>query len=107
MFRFDQYNYCQLSKGRNESVLNNMHCADWYNVIIYKCKRERENYYHFISMLCHAFWVGHSVFVPFNSSVPLFTIHTKKTLEQLHVYYLSLMTMSLLFSNFEFKFQRK
>lgn len=82
MFRFDQYNYCQLLKGRNESVLNNMHCANWYNVntCIYKCKRERENYYHFISMLCHAFWVGHSVFVPFNSSVPLFTIHTKKTL---------------------------
>lgn len=57
MFRFDQYNYCQLSKGRNESVLNNMHCANWYNVntCIYKCKRERERKLltlHFYALPC-------------------------------------------------------
>lgn len=77
MFRFDQYNYCQLSKGRNESVLNNMHCANWYNVntCIYKCKREREKTIN-TSFLCSAM---HSVFVPFNSSVPLFTIHKENS----------------------------
>lgn len=61
MFRFDQYNYCQLSKGRNESVLNNMHCANWYNVntCIYKCKRERERKLltlHFYALPCILGW---------------------------------------------------
>lgn len=110
MFRFDQYNYCQLSKGRNESVLNNMHCADWYNVntCIYKCKREREKTIN-TSFLCSAMHFGLDIQCLFLSILlSLCSPFTQRKLCNMqHVYYLSLMTMSLLLSNFEFKFQRK